>query len=196
MIWAIKNNERIVATPKQKAICPVCNQEVISKCGEIKIWHWAHKLNLECDSFGEPESKWHLNWKNNFPKEQQEVVIGKHRADIRNKDKLIIELQNSPLATPEIIEREKYYKKMIWILNGDTIAKNLKLIGKWELITFHWKWFPHSWFLAKKPLFIDLSFFDKDILFKIEEINSEGFGCGRRISKTTFIIENGGKTWK
>lgn len=77
MIWAILDNQRIEATPKQKALCPLCNQEVISKCGSIKIWHWAHKQQEECDSFGEPESEWHLSWKNQFPKECQEVTIEK-----------------------------------------------------------------------------------------------------------------------
>ena len=43
MIWANKNNERIKATPKDKANCPICNEEVIAKCGSIKIWHWSHK---------------------------------------------------------------------------------------------------------------------------------------------------------
>lgn len=57
MIWAIKNNERITASPNQTASCPICNQEVISKCGLIKIWHFAHKNNLECDTWSEGENE-------------------------------------------------------------------------------------------------------------------------------------------
>ena len=50
MIWAIKDNQKREATPNTEAICPVCNSEVISKCGDIKVWHWAHKNNNDCDS--------------------------------------------------------------------------------------------------------------------------------------------------
>jgi len=77
MIWAIKNSEKIKAQPKQKALCPICNEELIAKCGKIKIWHWAHKSGTDCDDWYEPESAWHLNWKNLFPKKQQEVIIKK-----------------------------------------------------------------------------------------------------------------------
>ena len=67
MIWALKERERIKAAPKKEAICPTCLKEVIAKCGRIKVWHWAHKSKLDCDSFSEPETEWHINWKNNFP---------------------------------------------------------------------------------------------------------------------------------
>lgn len=144
MIWALKESERIKATPQEKAICPSCNSEVISKCGDIKVWHWSHKSSFDCDDFSEPESEWHLNWKNYFPKEWQEVCIKKckysheciessncqltkHRADIKTKEGLVIELQNSPLSSEDIIKRENFYKNMIWILNGETLDKGLQL---------------------------------------------------------------------
>ena len=92
MIWACNKYPRGIrtrATPLRKAYCPLCNSEVISKCGKIKIWHWGHKKNSECDSFKEPETEWHLKWKNYFPKEYQEVIIENHRADIKTKKGLI-----------------------------------------------------------------------------------------------------------
>jgi len=157
MLWAIKDGDRILATPKQKAICPLCKDEVISKCGNIKIWHWSHKSNKDCDDWYEPESKWHLDWKNEFPKEQTEVSIGKHRADIINSNKVIIELQNSIISSENIIEREMFYKNMIWLLNGKTLAKGLKLKKKKEIITFRWKSPPKSWWFAKKDIYVDFS---------------------------------------
>jgi competence CoiA-like predicted nuclease len=156
MIWALKNNEKTKATPKEKAICPLCNEEVISKCGEIKVWHWSHKADFDCDSFGEPETEWHINWKNNFPKEQQEVIIGKHRADIKTKNGIVIELQNSSLSTIKIKEREEFYKNMIWLLNGKKLANNLDLRKNKDIITFRWKHPPKSWWYSKKPIYIDL----------------------------------------
>lgn len=168
MIWAIENDKRISAYPGIKAVCPICKCEVIPKCGEIKIWHWAHKNLQECDSWYEPESWWHINWKNQFPKECQEVSIGKHRADIainkKNKlgnfeysNRFIIELQNSSICSDNIRERESFYTEMCWILNGDTLAKGLELTKQTEgYVGFKWKYFPKSWMLAKKPIYVDL----------------------------------------
>ena len=183
---------RKLAEPKSKGYCPLCNQEVISKCGNIKIWHWSHKSNFECDSFKEPESEWHINWKNKFPKECQEVIIGKHRADIRTKNRLIIELQNSPISSKEIFEREQYYKKMIWILNGKTLASNFYFWyqKRSNQKTFNWKWFPKSWSYAKKKIYIDIG---NKTLFLIEITVDNSFGEGTLLSKDAFIVNHGGK---
>ena len=171
MKWAIKNKTRIEATPKVKAKCPICNEEVIAKCGSIKIWHWAHKNKEDCDSWYEPESQWHLDWKNEFPKEQQEFSIGRHRADIRTKDRWIIELQNSSISSEEIIERENYYKRMIWLLNGYKICNGLRLRNKKGLITFRWKHPPKNLWSVRKKIYIDLNFIPLDGMFKDEISN-------------------------
>ncbi len=157
MIWAIKDNQKIKASPKDKAKCPICNSEVISKCGNIKIWHWSHKSNKDCDDWYEPESEWHKNWKDKFPKECQEFTMGRHRADIRTKSRWIIELQNSSISSEEIKDREEYYKKMVWLLNGKTIGKGLVLKNKNGIITFRWKTPPKSWWSSNKEIYIDFS---------------------------------------
>jgi len=169
MKWALKNDERILAEPKSKAKCPICNDEVISKCGSIKIWHWSHKANKDCDNWYEPETEWHLNWKNEFPKECQEFTMGKHRADIRTNDRWIIELQNSSISSEDIIEREKYYKRMIWLLNGETLGKGLILKKKNGIITFRWKNPPKSWWNSKKEIYVDFSDKQKEKSTWIEE---------------------------
>jgi competence CoiA-like predicted nuclease len=185
MLLAIKNNKKIYAEPKKRAICPLCNGEVIAKCGEIKIWHWAHKSRFICDSFGEVESEWHLKWKKNFPKEMQEFKFENHFADIYNK-KQVIELQSTSLSPKQIIEREKFYRNMIWILNGKTLCKNLYYFK----VRYNWKWFPQSWGFATKPIYIDEG--DK-FLYLLEDIGSRGHF--KKISKDAFIIENGGNPY-
>lgn len=156
MIWGLKNNQRIKAIPKGEAKCELCNTELIAKCGEIKIWHWAHKSNKECDNWWEPESEWHINWKNEFPPEQQEVKIGKHRADIKTRTGTIIELQANSISPKEIREREEFYENMIWLLNYKTIAKNFQVS---RIKPFHnlkkWRWKPSIVKYSKKPIFID-----------------------------------------
>ena len=43
MKFALYKGERVEAEATLKgALCPVCDAEVIAKCGDIKILHWAH----------------------------------------------------------------------------------------------------------------------------------------------------------
>lgn len=123
MLFAIVNREKIEATPKTIGICPLCDHKVFSKCGEINVWHWAHNKDENCDSWYEPETEWHKNWKLIFGKNNCEIVISqnnvRHIADIRTQDNVIIELQNSPIQKPIIRKREVFYgERMIWIING------------------------------------------------------------------------------
>jgi len=173
MNWAIKNGERIKAVPNEKAICPLCKSEMISKCGEIKIWHWAHKSGTDCDDWYEPESEWHINWKNEFPKEQQEVLIKKenkyHIADIKTKTGLIIELQHSPISSKDIGEREKFYDNIIWVLDGKTFGKNIKFKNFYA----KWNWMPSIIKISSKPIFIDLGNRKESYLEKYENIRQK-----------------------
>jgi competence CoiA-like predicted nuclease len=182
MLWAIKDGEKINASPNEIAVCPVCNTEVIGKCGSIKEWHWAHKSTKDCDDWAEPESEWHLKWKSYFSKEQQEVVIKNHRADIKNFRGTVIELQNSNLSSEKIIERENFYGNMIWLLNGIKLCSGLKLRkNKNEIITFRWKNPPKSWWYSKKPIYIDLNFIPVE---------------GIRIIESKFFTEEQKEFWK
>lgn len=120
---------KILATPKARGICYCCDKEMVAKCGEIKIHHWAHKNLEECDHWWENETPWHRQWKDWFPLDWQEVVKRdansgeKHIADVYNPIKdLTIEFQNSPIKGEEIQAREKYYKRMLWLLNGSELS--------------------------------------------------------------------------
>ena len=157
MIWAIKDNQKVKASPKSNAYCPCCNNKVISKCGSVKIWHWSHESLKECDSWYEPESEWHINWKTNFDEEEQEVKIDSHRADIKCKNGLVIELQNSFISADDICDRENFYGNMIWILNGKTLGKGLELRNKKSYLSFVWKNFPQSWLFSERSIYIDLT---------------------------------------
>ena len=123
MLWALTDGEKQLAQPKARGLCPVCGGEVIAKCGKIVSWHWAHK-KCDCDPWYEPESEWHIQWKQQFPKEWQEVVIGNHRADVKTPSG-VIELQNSSLTSSEIEEREVFYGRMIWVVNAEKFKNNL-----------------------------------------------------------------------
>jgi len=96
MLYAILGDNKIEPTPKQKANCPCCGHDVISRCGELKMWHWAHVVGEICDAWYEPETEWHRNWKKIFGKNNSEVIFErddiKHIADIFTDSNLVIEL--------------------------------------------------------------------------------------------------------
>ena len=84
MLANIAGATRTGAQPGLRGSCPVCEAEVIAKCGTINAWHWAHAAGTDCDTWAEPGgmSEWHLDWQNQVPAERREIVIGNHRADM------------------------------------------------------------------------------------------------------------------
>ena len=162
MLAKNESGERILATPGMSALCPICDAEVIAKCGEINIWHWAHRGGHDCDPWSEHESEWHIGWKSIFPKEQTEVVIGPHRADIVTESKTVVELQHSSISTVEIREREQFYGNMVWIFDASLFLKNIDFICKgWSVDNYHtyvytWKRPRKSISVCKNKLFFDL----------------------------------------
>lgn len=154
MQWAIDPcGEKIEATKGVAAICPLCREPVIAKCGRIVVHHWAHRIN-ECDPWYEPETDWHRSFKYLFASDEVEVTVGNHRADI-HVNGLTIELQNSPISPDEIEERERHYHKMIWLVNAESWAEKIFLLrvkGD-NLFRFRWKNMRKAWAFAKRPVF-------------------------------------------
>jgi hypothetical protein len=123
MIFALVDLKKTKAQKGLIGFCPVCNEKLIPVCSEYRINHWRHKSNSECDIWSEGETEWHMKWKSYFPEVNQEVIIIKnaikHIADIYTENSTVIELQNSPIADAEINERNVFYDKIFWIVNGD-----------------------------------------------------------------------------
>ena len=122
MRFALSNNERIEPTKGAKGFCPCCGAELVAKCGEIKRHHWAHKKKCD-DHWWENETEWHRNWKNQFPKEWQEIIQRdesgeKHIADVKTSSGWTIEFQHSPISKEERDSRDYFYNKLIWIVDG------------------------------------------------------------------------------
>lgn len=106
----------------------------MSKCGKKVIWHWAHISTKHCDSWWENETQWHRDWKNNYPAEWQEVIHfdsiddAKHIADVKTDTGQVIEFQNSPMSSEELEQREAFYKKIVWIINGKKFKNNFHIL--------------------------------------------------------------------
>ena len=123
MKYALLNDEKIEATKDAKGVCPSCGAELIAKCGELKVNHWSHKGNRNCDKWWENETEWHRSWKANFPIEWQEVVHfdqsgEKHIADVKTQSGWILEFQHSLLNPEERLSRNNFYQKLVWVVDG------------------------------------------------------------------------------
>lgn len=75
----------------QEYYCPYCGAPLITKKGEQRRHHFAHKKDHICSDSWERSgsydlSPWHNDWQSLFPKENQEVKLTlgdtKHRADV------------------------------------------------------------------------------------------------------------------
>ena len=135
MLIAEVNRKRVHAVKDAKGICPYCEAEVIAKCGETKITHWAHKSKKQCDSWHEKDTDWHLMWKNHFPQEWQEIIKyddngEKHIADVCTNNGFVLEFQHSPIKPEERKSRENFYKNMNWVVDGTRLKNDYKRFEK------------------------------------------------------------------
>lgn len=206
--------------PSARGICPQCGKKVFSKCGEINIWHWSHFKDENCETWSEPESFWHKHWKMTFGKDNSEIVIEKdgkkHRADILTNERVVIELQNSPIKSSVIKAREDFYGcRMLWVINGLDFKENFIVttnkrldytsIQKLDQYNFKkdqkpklhwlleekfiWNYARKSWREVKNPAFID---FGGESLFWVKDGMGWKHGRGNYVSKEKFIKKYGG----
>jgi hypothetical protein len=193
MLYARNSNgERVTAAPKSRAICPICNGEVLAKCGTRKIKHWAHKNKVECDPWSE-ETPWHNSWKSLVKEDYCEVTISKdgviHRADIIGNKRTIIELQHSPILPGDIRAREEFYDKMIWVFDAANIFGNMLFKPKNEYTAITWYYSKMTLLYADRPIYFHLPCGN---LFQLEKIfpkqkNRPCMGWGRFTSWSSFF---------
>lgn len=162
MLYGLNDNqEKILAEPSKVGFCPVCHSELIPKCGQIKIWHWAHKVKKDW-CYYEPETQWHLHWKSLAPKERCEVRISKNGrykiADCVLKSGKVVEFQHSFISPEEIQERENFYGNMMWIFNciEPFNEERIDLRHKGKYVTFRWKHPKKHIAYCNKPTYLDL----------------------------------------
>ena len=173
MKFAIFENSRIEATKGVKGVCPICGSELIAKCGEFKSHHWSHKSIRSCDPWWEPETEWHRSWKNKFPSDWQEKIKydeqtgEKHIADVCTSHGLVIEFQHSHIDPQERVSREKFYKPMVWVVDGTRLRRDSSRFFLWVhdfhrtqrkgyyFVEFPDKCFPSSWLGSFVPVLFD-----------------------------------------
>lgn len=172
MRFALIDDQKVEATSGSRGICLGCAQIVIAKCGSQRVNHWAHKQNRSCDDWWEPETEWHRNWKNNYPVDWQEVFLTdevtgeKHISDVRTDYHLTLEFQHSHIDPIEQLAREKFYKNLVWIVDGNRLKNDYKRFAKGincfsrlkkrlYKIWFADEYFPEAWLDRPVPVIFD-----------------------------------------
>jgi competence protein CoiA len=164
----VRTQQRVRARPGISCICPLCQEPVIPKCGDLVPWHFAHKSNHDCDRFAERESEWHLAWKLLAPPDRREVVMGEHRADVVTPNgRTVVELQHSPISPAIIEERESFYRRpsenrwMVWLFDVRdcqdrfVIRRNASQSRPDESL-YVWKHARKALITARAPVYLDI----------------------------------------
>lgn len=175
MQYAItESGERLSVVKDRPGFCPGCRARLIPKAlkSPFVTPHWCHKAG-DCDPWYESETEWHLSWKARFPEACREVTIPPHRADLKLRTGLVVELQHSPLSHEKISERERFYGEMVWLLDlPDRRAEFCvwqgsipHLAGVWrhvrslrggEYVSMSRRTAKKSWSVSGKPILIDI----------------------------------------
>ena len=139
----------------QEYYCPYCGAPLITKKGDVRQHHFAHKQNHLCSdtwahsgSGSYDVSPWHNEWQSLFPKENQEVklVLGetKHRADVLI-DRTVVEFQHSIMPVAAFDNRNNFYfnlgYKVVWLFDLSDLYENGQLTyrSKADCLVFDWK---------------------------------------------------------
>jgi len=161
MLYAIdQSGKKTGARPGALGHCPACGAEMTPKCGDINVWHWAHKTESACDY--EPETLWHSELKRMWAFENQEIVktkLGQKRiADIITNSGTTIEFQHSPISVRTVSAREYFWNKMIWVFDARAAfdADRLTLNDKDGYYTFRWKHARKVIAICNAPVYLDL----------------------------------------
>lgn len=177
MRFAIVDNKKVEAKTGLIANCPGCSLPVTPKCGDQRVHHWAHSRNKMCDTWWEPETEWHRNWKIKFPEEWQENFLTddktgeKHIADIMTDKGLVIEFQHSHIKPQERLSREAFYRNLAWVVDGSRLKRDYpRFLNRKEFFEVmknglfrvdYPEWcFPSAWLESDVPVLFDFQNID------------------------------------
>lgn len=191
MLYGIINGEKVSPQKGLNAICQDCGNELISKCGLINIWHFAHVSGSECSS--KPETEWHRKWKSYFKKELVEVKMIGCRADVCIGN-TILEFQNSSITAEEIESRERIHldngKRTVWIVNGEDFSDRVEFNkGKYGGYMMRMK-HPRKHIFHMKTALID---FGTEVVLIKKKYSYKNYLIQRFGPKLYFIFDSFGK---
>lgn len=181
--------------------CPVCLEKMFVKAGTERARHFSHFPNCECNDSWNGQydmSDWHYEWQNQFPPENQEVVVQcddiRHRADVLT-DRTVVEFQHSPLSSGKFNDRNVFYHgnigyKVVWLYD-------MREDYEQELITesaenqFAWSK-PRSTFrkynlrAGEIDLFFQIAD-EGECILHIQVFTNDGFRIKHKYTKSAFL---------
>lgn len=182
--------------------CPVCLEKMFVKAGTERARHFSHFPNCECkDSWnGQYDmSDWHYEWQNQFPSENQEVVVQcddiRHRADVLT-DRTVVEFQHSPLSSGKFNDRNVFYHgnigyKVVWLYDMREDYEQDLLVESDSNGYFLWNK-PRSTFrkynlrAGEIDLFFQIAD-EGECILHIQAFTNDGFCMKRKYTKDAFL---------
>lgn len=132
--------------------CPYCGAPVITKKGDVRQHHFAHKVSHACRDTWEINrsydiSPWHNEWQSCFPKDNQELKLSLgetvHRADVVI-DYTVVEFQHSILSPDKFDDRNNFYLnlgyKVVWLFDLSDLFENGQLSFEKENSDLVFQW--------------------------------------------------------
>lgn len=172
MRYALVDDVLTLPSPGLAGICRGCGSRLIARCGRRRVHHWAHYGERHCDSWWEPETDWHVAWKNRFPTAWQEIIAHdaetgeKHIADVYTAHGMTLEFQHSRLDPAEREARERFHTNLVWVVDATRLKNDLKrFVENADLMSRLQDWlfvvrdprqcFPRDWLESSVPVFFD-----------------------------------------
>ena len=195
MLYATVDGVKRTAEPKLKGVCPDCQGEMISKCGSVMPWHWAHRELTDCDPWYEGETAWHLSWKAKFPVEFSEISIVKngvrHRADVQFPSGAVFEIQHSSISPEDIQAREEFYGEMAWLFDAREAYASERLYinrDKGSYLTYRWKFPRRTITSCHKPVFLQV---DDSTIWRLLSMHADGqcYGACVQMDKEQWLCK-------
>lgn len=178
----------------QEYYCPYCGAPLITKKGQIRQHHFAHRTNHLCTDSWErngtyDKSPWHNDWQDIFPRNNQEVKLqlGEtiHRADVI-VGRTVIEFQHSIIPAKTFDDRNNFYLnlgyKVIWLFDLTDLVDNgqITYAAQQRGLTFHWN-NPKRAFASYDvksgciDLFFQINRNDEHSIVRVIDTSSSGF---------------------
>lgn len=183
--------------------CPYCGATLITKKGDIRKHHFAHRSHHVCSDTWEQEhsydtSEWHNEWQNRFPKANQEIklTLGEtiHRADIL-VSRTVIEFQHSIMSAKSFDDRNNFYfnlaYKVVWLFDVSDLFTKRRLTYEYRGhdLLFCWK-NPKKAFNSYDvkygciDLFFQIKDTEKKCIVRVKNVSEMGF---EMFTSTDFI---------
>lgn len=174
--------------------CPYCGAPLITKKGDVRQHHFAHKSNHLCSDTWERTksydiSPWHIEWQEYFPKDNQEVKLSlgetKHRADVLI-GRTVVEFQHSIMSVKAFDDRNNFYfnlnYKVVWLFDLSDIVQNgnLTYCSTNDGLCFSWS-NPQKAFNSYDvktgciDLFFQISNDDSACIVRVTDVSEYGF---------------------